>query len=540
MNETTDAASIFAPLWRRKWLILAVAIVVAAGTYFHYKGEPPTYQSSTLLFLGAAGEEAAPGEKANSKTSSSAVTNQASVINTIVVEGIRKQLRREHRGAVIHGAKIKAKPSEKGSFITIAVEAHSGKNTALLANMLAQAYIRRQSTQHTRVIDRAIAITRRQLSRVEAANAVKAQAAKGKTSSSSILQVATLNTKINQLESHLETAGDEQIKPAKAGSAQLIGPEPRKSAIFGFVLGLVLAAIAAYVLSRFDRRLRSLSGVEETFQAQILTALPDVRRPIVRRDGLSSPSRMLLEPLRRLHTGLRLTGTPGQEPGASPSVLLMMSPDAGDGKSTLVADLALIKRDAGERVAVVEANFRRPVQARLLGLQDAPGLADVLAGTLVLDEAMHRVLPMDQSLQADSLADGGGLATAVQARAGSLFLLAGGASVPNPPAVLAQPAMQELLRTLAADFDYVLVDAPSPLEVSDVMPLLKEVDGIVIVARIGHTRETSAGRLVQLLRQTASAPVLGVAANCVAPRDLQRYGFSSPNGQGWPRRLRGR
>jgi Mrp family chromosome partitioning ATPase len=112
--------------------------------------------------------------------------------------------------------------------------------------------------------------------------------------------------------------------------------------------------------------------------------------------------------------------------------------------------------------------------------------------------------------------------------------------VPNPPAVLAQPAMQDLLRALAADFDYVLIDAPSPLEVSDVMPLAKAVDGIVMVARIGHTRETSAGRLLQLLRQTASAPVLGVAANCVAPRDLERFGFSSPNGKGWPRWLRGR
>ncbi len=542
MNETTDATSIFAPLWRRKWLILAVAVVVGLGSYVYYKGKPAVYQASTQLFLGGASEEAAPGEKASSKTSSSDVTNQASVVNSIVVEEVRQRLRTEHRAALAHGSKVRAKGSEKGAFITITTEAHSGKAAALVTNLVAQTYIARQHAQHTRVIDRAIAITRRQLRRVEAANAAKAASGKGKgVSSSSIIEVANLNTKINQLESSLEAAGAEQIKPAKAASSVQIAPEPRKSAIFGFVLGLVLAAIAAYVMSRFDRRLRSLAGVEDAFGVPILTALPRVRRPIVHRDGSPSPSKLLLEPLRRLHTGLRLTSTHGQQNGSSPSVLLVMSPDAGDGKSTLVADLALIKRDAGERVAVVEANFRRPVQAKLLGLEDAPGLADVLAGALVLEEAMRRVLPTDQAPAGSDLEpDRGGLATAVQARAGSLFLLAGGGSVPNPPAVLAQPAMHELLRALAADFDYVLIDAPSPLEVSDVMPLVKEVDGIVMVARMGHTRETSAGRLLQLLRQTASAPVLGVAANCVAPRDLERYGFSSSNGKGWPRRLRGR
>ena len=63
-------------------------------------------------------------------------------------------------------------------------------------------------------------------------------------------------------------------------------------------------------------------------------------------------------------------------------MILFLSPDPGDGKSTLVADLALVQRDAGERVVVVEANFRRPVQARLLGLEGARGLAAVLTGRL--------------------------------------------------------------------------------------------------------------------------------------------------------------
>ncbi len=96
--------------------------------------------------------------------------------------------------------------------------------------------------------------------------------------------------------------------------------------------------------------------------------------------------------------------------------------------------------------------------------------------------------------------------------------------------------MQELLRSAAADFDYVLVDAPPPLQVSDVMPLLRTVDGIVLVARLEHTREASAERLAQLLARTSAAPVLGVIANCASRADLRRYGFSSASGKKrrWP------
>jgi Mrp family chromosome partitioning ATPase len=86
--------------------------------------------------------------------------------------------------------------------------------------------------------------------------------------------------------------------------------------------------------------------------------------------------------------------------------------------------------------------------------------------------------------------------------------------------------MADLLRSVADEFDYVLIDAPPPLEVSDVMPLLHLVDGLIIVARIGHTSDISAQRLAQLLDHTATAPVLGAVANCVPRKDIERYGFS--------------
>ncbi len=550
MNETTDATSIFVPLWRRKWLILAVGIVVGVGSYFYYKRQTPVYLASTQIFLGASLEEPVPGEKVVAKGQGASLADETAVINSIVVESVRAQLRKEGKISLARGTKVHAKSlSEKSEFITISAEAHSARAAAFVANATAVAYINRQASLHQRTIERAIAITRRQVRRIEAASVPKTSTSKsktggGSTNTATIIQVANLNSKINQLESSLAATGAQQVKPAKASTAEMLSPKPRKNAIFGFVLGIVLAAIAAYVLSRFDLRLRSIAGAENAYQAQVLAALPKVGRPVILRDGRPSPSKPLLEQLQRLHIALRLGGMRAGEQRTAGQVILVTSADAGDGKSSLVADLALVQRDAGERVAIVEANFRRPVQARLLGLEvgaGAHGLAAVLGGALTAADAMERVMPTHEASDPDSTQPvAAPAATAVEAHAGSLFVLAGGGPVANPSALLAHESMSNLLRSLAAEYDYVLVDAPSPLEVSDVLPLFGMVDGLVVIARVGHTREASARRLRQQLARDATKPVLGVVANCVAPRDSERSGFSAKSGRGWPGKLVGR
>jgi len=545
MNETTEPTAIFAPIWRRKWLILAVGIVVGVGGYFYYKGKTPVYSATTSLFLGVAAEEAAPGEKSATRLQGVNIAAQAALINSITVEQVRQQLRAAGKRDLARSANIKARNPEKSEFVSIFVEGPStGAGAALAANLTAQLYIARARTQHQRVIERAIALNRRQLRRLEAETAA-ATAGKGKksgaasTSTVSILRATALSQRINELESTLNSSSAQQVKPAKPENSQLVKPQPRKDAIFGFVIGIVLASIAAYMLSRFDRRTRSLSGIERSFHTQVLTAIPKVTRPIVTRDGVATSSRLVVEPMRRLHAAI--TPPPaGVDRAPGGRVLMFTSADAGDGKSTVVANLALVQRDAGERVVIVEANFRRPVQARLLGLDGTHGLADVVSGKASVESVIQRVSPVYAPEIGDAGEGAEPVVTALESRAGSLFLLAGDATVANPPTFCAQAVSTGLLDTLASEFDCVLVDAPSPLEFSDAMPMLSSVGGLVIVARVGHTREVAAERLVELLRQSSAAPVLGVVANCAGRRDSERYGFSTPNGRVWPRKPLGR
>ncbi len=277
---------------------------------------------------------------------------------------------------------------------------------------------------------------------------------------------------------------------------------------------------------------------------QILAALPSVRTPIVNRKGELRVAKPLSEPLRRLHATLQLESTRNGQARA-PRSILFVSADAGDGKSTVAAGLALVEREAGRRVVVVEADFRRPVMAKLLGVASTPGLSDVLEGTLALDASMQQVERVSPAVSVEAAAGsrGGGTATVVRAaEVGSLSVLVGGTSTANPPALLERPAMAELLRSLSDEHEHVLVDAPPPLAVSDALPLLTTVDGIVIVARAAHTRRVSARRLSEMLARSSSAPVLGIVANGVARADLEKYGLSSGYGQRrrWPRSLLGR
>lgn len=553
----------FAPLWRRKWLILAVGILVALGTYFYYKREHPSYLATTQVYLGAGAEEQAQigtsGATTSKKGAALEPTAQATLINSAIIKAaVREHLREQRKTKAVHAAlkgKVKAKSVEKSEFLTISAEAHNAPGAVLLANLTAETYVNRENRKYRREVESALSLTRRQLRRIEASEdqrIVEATTSAEKSSkpsssksnapsASETLQAANLSSKINQLEAGLDIVNVRQLDPAKRNHAEAIASSPKKNGIFGFAIGVLLASLAVYALARFDDRLRRLAEIEEVFHAQILTALRTVAHPIVHRDGKPTPSKNLREPLQRLHTTLQLGDAHEQNGRAQPRTLLFLSADAGDGQSTVLADLALIQSDAGERVAIVEADFRRPVLAKLLDVSDRPGVADVLEGRLTLGEAMQNVAAVPVAAGPAGDVAAGGVATAVEAPAtGSTSILVGSSAVVNPPALLSGPAVGELLRSVAEEFDYTLIDTPPPLEVSDALPLLRLVDGIVIVARIGHTRTASANRLMQLLARTPSAPVLGVVANGVSAKDIKKYGFSAYGGPSWRSRLRGR
>ncbi len=521
MNETTDATAIFAPLWKRKWLILLVGVLVAAATYVYYDHKPSVYGASTGIYLGSGSEvQALLGDgQASTTENDRSITNQVVLINSSVVgTAVQRRLIEEGNLAAASGS-AEAGAAKGSDFISISTTAGSGQAAADLANTYVQVYLRLREAAHRRNIEIALASTNEELRATEETVT---------PSASETLQIQNLVDRVNQLRSQLSLgdAGNRQINPAVA-SAVPLSPKPTRNAIFGFVLGIALAALGAYALSRFDRRLRSLADIEETFQAPVLATVPSIRRPIVYPNGLPLPAAALREPLRRLHTTLQLRGLADDvDQRPAPRSVLFISADAGDGKSTLLAGLALVQSEAGENVVILESDLRRPVQAELLAVDGSRGLAEVLAGSVTVQDATQSVRSTVQT-DTGSFETVEGVLTAVQSRGGgSVSVLPSGGTVSNPPALLSGRAMPMLLHSMTEEFDYVLIDAPPPLEVSDVLPLLAMVDAIVIVARVGHTGESSARRLVDLLSRAPHAPVIGAIANDASEADMEAFGLS--------------
>ncbi|HMC50086.1 MAG TPA: Wzz/FepE/Etk N-terminal domain-containing protein, partial [Solirubrobacterales bacterium] len=252
LNDAADAKAIFAPLWKRKWLILVVGLLAGALTYVYYKHQDPVYGASTGVYLGSGPEvQELLSESAVSSTGNDrSIANQVLLINSSVVAfAVQKKLLAEGKVEAARGSAL-AESSEGRDFIQITSRAGSGAAAATLANTYAQVYLKLREKSQRENVRVALESTREQLHTTEANAGVE-----GETQT---LQVQNLVDRINRLESQLSLsdAGNRQINPAVASSVPL-SPKPTRNAIFAFVLGIVLASIVTYALSRFDRRLRS-------------------------------------------------------------------------------------------------------------------------------------------------------------------------------------------------------------------------------------------------------------------------------------------
>jgi len=173
-------------------------------------------------------------------------------------------------------------------------------------------------------------------------------------------------------------------------------------------------------------------------------------------------------------------------------VLHVTSPLPGDGKTTVSVNLAVSIAQSGKSVLLIDADLRRSRISDVLDLADSPGLSDVLKGTTELDMAVQR-----------------------PAQLGCLHVLTAGRPAGNPSELLTQPAFPALLDQLRTEYDYVVIDSPPILAVSDPSIIAPRSDGVLVVLRIKRNSRDLASRCFQLLN-TVKAPVIGVVANTFA------------------------
>ena len=495
-TDSIDLRELLRPLRTWWWLILIIVVVGTGGTYLYYASKQKRYTASTDLLIRANESDVGFSSGNQSRTSENILRLLKS---TPVVEAVRYDV-----GA---SGSVSASASSDSDFVTVTVTANSAGGAARLANAYADALLTGRRGQLRRDTEDALRRARQDLA------ALPPGPASGDSRDN-------LKSRIEDLEAALSLpqAGAERVGRAVPPSGPS-APRPVRNAAFAFLLSLMLGIAAAYVLDRLNKRIRHVEDVERAYRLGLVAVAPHVTPES--EDGHRDPrmDRFSREAFRTLLTNIRCSS-----PDHPPRTVLITSALPGEGKSTVVRQLALACRDSGLRVAVVESDLREPSLATMFRIQTGPGLLNVLSGGVALGDALQRVAGeaaaatkvQPATLTAASNGD------PAPFQNGSISVLTSGSLTDNPPAVLATERVGSLLDQIAAQYDLTLIDSSPLLTVSDAVPLLSRADATILVCRVGHAKVPAVRRVTEILKRHPRANLLGVVANDVPPKEFER------------------
>lgn len=193
--------------------------------------------------------------------------------------------------------------------------------------------------------------------------------------------------------------------------------------------------------------------------------------------------------------------------------ILIASGMPSEGKSFIAANLAIsLARNSIHNILLIDADLRRPTLHNLLGAPNSPGLSDYLAGNAELIDVMQRdrVSKSSEDGSANKIAN--------------LTFIPSGGSRDNSSELVANHRMEELVRSVSPNFDWIVIDAPPVLAVTDAVELSRATDAVLLVARGASTPYAVAQRTKAAF---STARILGFVLNAV--KEVSRKGSSNYN-----------
>lgn len=262
----------------------------------------------------------------------------------------------------------------------------------------------------------------------------------------------------------------------------------------GLLIGL------GYALARhlLDNRIRSSSMIEERYGLSILGTIPQVERS--KKDAAGARARILVDQQAETHNRATFRATEAFKelrtnidflrPDDAPQVITMTSTHPGEGKSSIVANLAVTLAQAGRDVVLIDADLRRPVLSETFGLVGGVGVTDVMLGQATVEDIAQTVVDLP-----------------------NLSFIGAGRIPPNPSEILRSDRFHDMVRSLA-DNALVLIDAPPLLPVTDGAILARRFDGCVLVVSAGRPTVDELDKAISNVRNI-DGNILGVVLNRV-------------------------
>ena len=219
---------------------------------------------------------------------------------------------------------------------------------------------------------------------------------------------------------------------------------------------------------------------------------------------LLNPLASSAEQFRYLRTSIQYS-----RPDADLKAIVISSPEPGDGKSLVCANLAVAIAQTGRRVILIDGDLRKPTAHKMFGISKENGLTDLL-----FDSA-----PMDLSKYAQSV--------------DNLFVIPAGMQVPNPSEVLESEAMRRRLQEAKTLADVVIIDSPPVLAVADTLILSRMADMIIVAVSAGKTHWRNLEQTVQTLRTVVDVELGGIVLNRYTPDRPGDVGYGYGYGYGY-------
>jgi len=486
---TRDLRSYGRVLWRWKFLLLAFLIAIPVATYLYEKGQPKVYKSSALVQVTggpATGVASLFDQIINTGPDTTDLLAAAQLVYTpAFADEAAKFIQPSPTNPDALLGSIGASADTTTDFMTLTATGDSPSRAASVANAFAQALVSIQSTSAVTQLNIAIKQTNRQL----------AQLAPNDPSRVTLLDQLARFQGLKAAQ-----GGNAQIMQIALPSATPISPRVSRTVILALIVALLLGLGAVAVVETSDRRIRHPDDAVDSTGLPLLSAIP---ASAFTAEGFKS--HLVQESFATLRAALTFFNV-----DYTVSSVLVTSPGKDDGKTTVAVQLARALASAGKDVILLDADLRRPCVAARLGLGSSEGLGSVLAGELSLDDALIDYEPSN-------------------GRAGRMRVLPAGPHPPNPSELLGSRRMRELVSELTERSDILVIDSTPMLTVSDSMPLLQLISGVVLVARVNQTSREAMSRLRSVVDSAGGRP-LGVVATGSATGGLyvaSGYGYET-------------
>jgi non-specific protein-tyrosine kinase len=487
---------------RRRGLLIVISVIVAVAVAVVLKSVvPPTYPARATLLIGNAPGSANPTLDQVLLSQRISVTYADLATQRATLDRVIQRLKLDIKAEDL-AKDVSADAPEDSSIVRITVEDNDAGRGAAIANAIADDVI--QSTRQLTGRDPSLnAFMQQTLSETQMEiETVRRQiadlASKPKLTPEEEAQLSQLQAQMVSLQStfgtflamassaasNLATLSD----PAVA-ALEPAGPSPVVNVLLAALAGLLVGVGLAFVRDHLDDSVRDdvevqrLSGYRTI--GSIGTMQVDDHQPrMYWLETLLRPQTSVAESFRTLRTNLDFAAVDDELRS-----ILITSARAGDGKTTVAANLAIVFAQSGRRTILVDADFRRPLVHELFRLPPTPGLTNARPWT---KPALDRLL--------------------VATEEPNLRVLRCGVTPPNPLELVGSQWMGQVFAALKETGDLIIFDSP-PLDlVSDAAVIATKVDATILVVKPRHTTRSAVGRAVALLRQ-ADARVVGVVLN---------------------------